>query len=205
MQGKKRSNKGSTKRSRNLVSLPQPRIPKDIGSGSGLSFNNAIYPRLIKLDVALAPVIISVTAGAVAQVINLQIAASPMLGTLLTIFNEYCIVGARWKIRQITTATPQGCVWVSLDEKISTTPTFALLENKAKDEIFLTTATDIDKHIVKWKALDYVDLAWYAYNVQSYPVYLKVFASNAGTLTNVATAATLLITGSMAVCFRGYQ
>jgi len=128
-----------------------------------------------------------------------------MLGSLLTIFNEYAIVGVRFKIRQITTATPQGCIWLLIDEKNSGTPTFASCENKAKDELFLTTATDIDKHVIKWRALDYVDLAWSAYNVQTYPLFLKAFASNSGTGTNAATAASILVTGSFAVCFRGYQ
>jgi len=203
-----RSKKGTKRSTRSKNSnasgaLPRPRLPRDLSSSSTLTARSVIYPRMIKLDFSIAPAQYGVVTGATAVNFGLGSTNSTSTGNAFGLFSEYAIVGVRLHIRQITTASPQGAVWIAIDEKIATTPTAASMQDKDKLVVILSQNDAVKDYKLQWKAGDYDDLAWNASNSSYNAFNLKIFASTAATLTSATTASTILITGSMAFCFRG--
>jgi len=170
---------------------------------SVLSARNVIYPKMIKLDLTLSPITYNVATGALAVTPAISSSSAPGLAGFLAVFSQYAIVGVRLHIRQLTSSTPDGMVWVAIDEQNNFSPTAANLSPYDKLNIMLTSSDVAKDYKLSWKADDYFKCEWVASNTASTVFYLKLFASVAGTFTNVATTASLFITGSMAVCFRG--
>lgn len=211
-----RSKKSSKTRkgARNNRLLPTPRLPSVSLTGlrSSLSSKAAVYPKLIKLDIPIGPLTLSVAAGALSTVFAIGVTASGAapLGSLglnlLTLFNEFCICGARFEIRVQNPVNPQGCVWVTMDEKVAAGPTLGNVADKQRISM-LIGAESPSRYMVSWKAEDYTDLEWQSSAVLPSPVsaYLKFFASNGGTGTGASTACNLLLTGTFAMSFRGFN
>jgi hypothetical protein len=122
----------------------------------------------------------------------------------LALFDEVCIVGAKFEVRVVVTANPAGILVGAIDEKDGTGPTFAQLQGKPHIEILLNQNID-KKYSVSWKAQDYLDLQFQASAVAlNPPAWFKLVASNASTGTNAAGTFQMTVTGSLALCFRGY-
>jgi hypothetical protein len=172
-----------------------------------LNPNTTVYPKMIKLDFPLIPISSATAAGAYSIVINIIAAASMIANyaNLAAVFDEVCIVGARFELRLDVTANPAGSVWAYVDEKVAAAPTLANSQNKARLDMAAFGNESPNRYTLLWKARDYTDLIWEPTGSATASAYLKIFASNAGTGTNAAGGINLLVTGSVALCFRGYQ
>jgi hypothetical protein len=187
------------------IGLPLGRLPVVLGSDKELSPNRTVYPVLRSLSAPIIPFQTVVTAGAVAQVltINPQSLIKNFASRFGALFDEYCTVGLDLEFRVVTVGVPQGSVKVILDEKNAAAPTNAVLDQPSLDMVLTTTESPSRYHL-KWKAQDYNDLVWTSTTVTFTPCYVKLFASNADTLTGATTTANIAVTGSLAMDFRGY-
>jgi len=187
------------------LGVPPPRLPKLIGSALSLSAQLAVYPRLVRLDFPIAPVLAPIPAGAVAQSIPLQTALlSADAQTLIGAFGEYCIVGAKFEIRVNAVTQSSGFVIVYMDEKIAAAPTAANALQSPHIEVLITQTESPSRHMISWKAADFLDLQWTSTSAPGVAAWLKVFASVVNTFTAAGTGAQVIITGSLAYCLRGY-
>lgn len=187
------------------LDFPFPRLPRWIGTPN-LSASNVVYPR-VNLDIPIAVQSASVTAGAMATVLNIDTSAIANWSTRFgALFKEFAIVGARFEVRITSATTPQGMILAYVDEGASGAPTASALDY-AHAEIPITS-TSIDStgslHRVEWTAHSFADLTWDLSNTSGVVGYLKLYASTGSTGTAAGTTANVLITGSYAVCFRGY-
>jgi len=161
---------------------------------------------MVKLDFPIVPTTTSTAAGALSFVVNI-VAATALIANypnLSAVFDEVSIVGARFEIRVDVTANPAGVIWAYIDEKVAAAPTLANSQNKSRLDIFASTNESPNRYTILWKAKDYADLVWESVGAATASAFLKIFASNAGTGTNAAGAFSVAITGSVALCFRGY-
>lgn len=185
--------------------LPRPRIPTLIGSATNLGSRASVYPAMVKLDVPILPAGPNLVAGAVASFTALDRSNIPGFGSRFqNTFNEYCIVGAKLELRVNNMVNPAGFIYAFLDEKTFAVPTLAEAQQAPHLEIMATNTESPSRHTIEWKARDYADLTWLDVSVTTTTVCVKFFASVAGTLTTAATTGQIIVTGSLAVCFRGY-
>jgi len=187
------------------LDMPMPRLPKWIGTPN-LGANVSVYPRL-NLDVPIAVGVVSVAAGAVAVVSNIDSSLIPNFATRFgATFKEFAIVGARFELRVVNTANAAGMVLTYIDENSNAAPTATAI-NYPHAEIPLTSTSADDRgslHRVEWVARSYADLTWDAIGTSGIVGYLKTFASNAITGTGATTTATIMLTGAYSLCFRGF-
>ncbi len=186
------------------MEMPMPRLPRWLGTPS-LSANNVIYPR-VNLDMPTTLQVLGLAAGSLASSTNIDSSLIPNFATRFgATFKEFAIVGCRFELRLTSTSTPQGFILGYIDEFSNAAPTSTSL-NYAHVEVPLV-GTSVDStgsiHKIEWVARSYADLTWDAIGTSGVVAYLKLFASSA-TGTNASTTATLLVSGAVSICFRGY-
>jgi hypothetical protein len=180
-------------------------LPITLGSDKALGVNQTVYPPLIKLDVPMNLNQFAVSAGNMAQTANLDISQIQNWSTrFAALFDEYAVVGFKGELRVNSCTTPSGFISVAIDEKSSATPTVAIL-NSARLDIACTTTEYPNKYHINWVARDYTDLVWTDVGTTLTPAYIKFWAQPASTGTQTSTAATLLLSGTLALCLRGYR
>ncbi len=184
--------------------LPQPRLPSWVGSNDRLNARESAYPDMVKLDCPITIQKQSIVAGALGANFNVS---SSLINNFATrfgaLFNEYAIVGARLELRVTNVVNPAGLYIVSLDEISSSVPTTTILDQPHIEKL-ITAAEDPSAAIIEWKAHDFFDETWTAVGSNPVPFTLKFYASSS-TGTTVTTTADILVSGALAMCFRGYK
>jgi len=186
------------------LQIPIPRIPRTIGAAQALSAKNSVYP-YVNLDFPISPMTFNIGTGAIAAVQNMDTSLVANFATRVTsLFNEYAIVGLLLEFRVNQVLNPSGFATVFLDEKGAAAPTLAESRNTPHLEVAIITPSTQRVQLIRWKAEDLLDLNWTDTSVNSIPLYLKIFASIAGTSTLANTSCQVLVTGAIALCLRGY-
>jgi len=121
-----------------------------------------------------------------------------------SLFNEYAIVGLLLEFRVNQVINPSGVVNVYVDEKSNAGPTLSESRNTPHIEVAVLTPSTQRVQRLKWTATDLLDLQWTDTSVNEIPLYLKFFASVAGTFTTATTSCQIIVTGSIALALRGY-
>jgi hypothetical protein len=187
------------------LGLPVPRLPFLLGSNRDLTVSNSVYPRMVKLDFPIIPQFLTIATGAMAQVISVSINLIEQVGGLQGLFAEYSIVGVIFELRCNASATPQGIYLAYLDEKGSVTPTATTALEAPHIEGLVSDTESPSSHRIMWKVADFLDMDWTSMASSSeIPVWLKLFTSTAATGTSASTGAQIIVTGSLALCLRGY-
>lgn len=188
------------------LSFPVPRLPAILGSARSLSADNTIYPPMLRLDAPITPQPLTITAGALAVSVAVTNAIIQAWSTrFAALFREYCIVGARLEIRQINATTlPQGVLLAYIDEDSSANPTFSSSANRARLDMALVSNPVDRVYMLNWKPLDYLDLDWTSVGTNTTPAFLKLYTDTANCGTAATTALQIMVTGTLALCFRGY-
>jgi len=151
--------------------------------------------------------VVVVTAGAMAAVVSVKTSLiANWITRFAATFDEYCIVGMGLELRVNNTGTEQlGFAAFFLDEKDSAAPTAANMNGSSRVEIMMQDNYNPIKHRIDWKPSDVADLDWVSTGTSVTPVYLKAFSSVADTFTSANTAGRFIITGTLAVSFRGWK
>lgn len=199
---KKNSSGGST--TALVAYLPKPRLPRSLGSPN-LSVTGTLYPR-VDLDMPIALVNTGVVAGSMAVVDNIDSTLIPNFSTRFgSTFKEFAIVGVVYEVRINQAANSSGSILAYIDEDTAGAPTASSLNYPHAVIPIVNTAVDStgSVHKIKWTNKNYLDLEWLSVTSVAAVGYLKLFAG-AVTGTIAGTTATVLVSGSVAVCFRGY-
>jgi hypothetical protein len=184
-------------------SMPLGRLPIAIGNPNFLSSEASIYPNMVKLDVPIFPQFFNVSSGALAQTIPIDVTQIPAFSSRFPgLFNELCVVGARYHFKLTNVTNPQGVVVVTGNEKSSSAPGSSCLDQPHM-EIDIQYP-DTEDHIYEWVARDYLDLQWAQSSSSTTPAYVKLYAANTPTGTGASTSCQVQVTGELSLCFRGY-
>jgi len=189
----------------NRMGLPVPRLPFLIGNNTNLKPGLSVYPRMVKLDFPLIPQFAPIATGQLALSIAVSINLINQVGGLQALFAEYAIVGVVFELRCNAATTPQGIYLAYVDEKSGTTPTAALALDSPHIEGLVSNTESPSSHKIMWKAADYLDMDWTTLaSSTDIPIWLKLFCSTSATGTSASTAGQIIVTGSLALCLRGY-
>jgi hypothetical protein len=186
-------------------SFPAGRLPITLGSDRALSAVQSVYPR-VRLDVPIIIQKLGIAAGATttSTVID-KTMIQDWATRFQTLFDEYCLVGADIEIRLSNFVSAQGVILFYLEEKSSAAATLASAMASPHLDVLVSATESPSRYRIKWVAQDLTDLAWSDTSTTVTPVYLKQFASNAGTGTGAATTFDVIISGTLAFEFRGYR
>jgi len=184
--------------------FPQPRIPRLLGSDRDLTNRNSVYPTVL-LDVPITPQSGNIVAGAIASSVALDTTIIPAWATRFqTLFREYAICGASLEIRLNNVSTTSGLVLAWMEESSSAAPVFADGVDKPRVDMTCGPLFVPRAYHIKWSPRDILDLDYSAVSTNFTPAWLKVFCNVANTFTAAGTTGQVLITGTLALTFRGY-
>lgn len=207
---KQKKNKGQPKQWGEVVlgdfrmSFPKPRIPRLLGAARNLSEGNSVYPT-VQLDMPIATVKYSLVAGAMALSVGLDFNLISNWSTRWgAVFREYAIVGAKIEARMNNVVNPAGVIQLFLDEQAAAVPIAADANDRPRLDVLVTQQTVPGAYLLSWTPRDILDLDFVAVGTLFTPVYLKAFATVANNYTTATTTGDLIVTGSLALTFRGY-
>jgi hypothetical protein len=189
--------------------MPTGGVPAPLGNNMRISANQAIYPRKITLDFPIEILSFALSAGTLA--VSQAIDANALLSQATNfygLFMEYCLVGMRLEFRVGATITAaQGLYLAYIDEINSGAPTLLQAQSRPHIEGLISPSESPSCKFLQWKAQDYLDLTWNSCSTAGstpyVPAYFKIFASPAGTATSASTVASILVTGTIRMQFRG--
>ena len=187
------------------LGIPIGRLPIRLGSDQSLSSKHSVYPQ-VNLDVPINLQTFNIAAGSAATALQINFGMANNRTAFQNLFDEYCLVGARLEIRlsvQSAATTYGGFIAVAMDEKDNTAPTATIL-NAPHLDVAANPMESPNHYYIDWQARDLIDLQWTQTGTTVTPVNLKMFCTPAGTATNSSFAGQLIITGTLAFCFRGY-
>jgi hypothetical protein len=187
------------------MGLPIPRLPFLIGSATNLGAGKSVYPRS-DYSIPIIPQILGIVAGGLTT--NLSVQASSALiqnwAAFVALFGEFCLVGFTFELRMNNVVNPAGLVVVYVDEKSAAAPTAAVAFIAPHLEIVVSNTESPSRHMISWRAKDLADLNWVSTSSVEQPVWLKLFAASAFTGTLATTTGSVMLTGALQVCFRGF-
>jgi hypothetical protein len=187
-----------------FMSFPQPRLPSLLGAAQRLNAGQAVYP-MVSLDIPIEVDTAAIVAGATASTIPLDTTIIPNWGSrFASLFREYSVVGANLEIRLSNVVNPAGVVTIFIDEKSGAAPTAQQGQNRPRVDAMVQNMTMIKPYQLKWKPADFLDLQWTITSVNSTDAFLQIFTSVASFFTTATTTGTVIVTGALAVDFRGY-
>ncbi len=195
---KGRNNKSSAYANR----MPVGRVPRSLAY-SGMKASDSIYP-YVELDVPITPFTVNITSGAIAQSTDIGTGLIPNFSSRFSnLFNEYAIVGFRLEQRVVSATNASGFTVTAIDEENSANPTASILQ-LPHVEVPLVLGTDAmgTLHEIAWIARDYIDLSWTPTGTAHTVAYVKNFASSLNTFA--AGSSSGFMSGSLALCFRGF-
>jgi hypothetical protein len=187
---------------------PKGSLPAAVNTPTVLKSKQSVGP-IYTMDLPFQLNTAAVATGAMALNLPMDKASIPNFSTRFgSTFQEYRIVGTRIKIRPINISAGQGYAIFAIDEKSSSAPTLANMQNRPHVEIVLPSTFDGNAALnreIQWIAHDLLDLQFTAIGTDVDPLYLLAFASVAGTLTSASTTATFEVSAVHRIQFRGLQ
>jgi hypothetical protein len=187
------------------LSVPIARLPFTLGSDRRLTSATSVYPTVL-LDVPLIVTRYAVAAGATTTVYSVDISKISNFSTRFgALFDEYCIVGARFEVRMNNVVNPQGFLVAYLDEKSNSAPTASSSLAAARIDMMVSTNEAPSRYNIDWKPRDYLDLSYADIGLTNTPVWIKFFSSVVDTGTSATTTFDVMLTGTLAFTFRGYK
>jgi hypothetical protein len=213
---KKRGKKPNNKSGGRMVNItgpggfelrfPIPRIPSWLGAENRLAANAAIYPR-VDLDFPIAVTTVAVVAGACATVLAVDVSAlvPNWSSRVLNLFREYCVVGLRLENTLVVSTTPQGLLIVFVDETSAVAPNAGSMFTPHMEVPIVANPTGRTQLLDYMPSGSYTDLEWTPTSAAVTRQWVKYFAAAAQTGTAGGTAGTIMVRGTIAIAFRGYQ
>lgn len=193
------ASQGSNANSSSLI--PAPRIPRPFGS-SNLSNLSSIYPPNLKLDVPIQVIGQAILASTgYSQNLDVANLVASFASRFGAVFKEYVLSGVTLELSPIATASA-GPLSIYVDEQSSSVPTQATAFNAVRVDLpWLTTQNGAKKYVIRYTPRVLSDRSWIATSATTgngaTVGWLKIWAPTSAT-------GTLVISGSVALNFRGY-
>lgn len=184
--------------------FPQPRIPRLLGAARNLGSDLSVYP-MVKLDLPIGQTKFSVAAGALASYLSVNYSLIANWTNIASVFRSYAIVGFNFEVRVNNVVNPAGVVCLWIDEEAGSVGTSAEALRRPRLDVLLTQQTVPGSYLLKWTPRDILDLDYTASGTSFSPCYVKVYTDVANFGTTASTTGDVIITGSLAMEFRGYN
>lgn len=185
------------------MTFPKPRIPRLLGAAEVLSEGNSVYPT-INLDVPITPIVLAISAGALTAAIPVDFnMISGWATRFQSLFREYVILGAKLEIRPNNMTVTSGATLLYWDEASSSAPSLAEALNRPRLDMLNAPLFDRTPYYTSWVPRDIEDYDYLPTGSAFSPVSIKVY-TDASLGTNGSTTGQFIITGTLALQFRGY-
>lgn len=184
--------------------FPRPRLPLRLGADSSLPQALSVYPQ-VNLDVPIIQQNLAIVAGVCASSVALDTTVIQDWATrFAAVFREYAIVGARLELRMNNVAVTSGMAAAFLDEQSAAAPTPSNALNRPRLDMIVGPLFVPRAYRLDWTPRDILDLDYVAVGTNFTPVWLKVITDNGNFGTQNTTTGSIIVTGSLALSFRGY-
>jgi hypothetical protein len=176
-----------------------------VGSDDVLASTATVNPDKVDFCLPLTPNQIVLVAGAMSTSIAVgPTALVPNFSRFSGLFEEYCVTGVSFEILyQPAAQFETGFMVVAVDEADNTPPTATCL-SAPHLEVNCAAYGAGNKYYLDWKPQSFSDLSWTPTSAPIDVSWLKVFAAPATTFTGAGTGR-ILITGTLAMCFRQFK
>ncbi len=210
---KQNSNKGKAQQPWGVIRLggfraefPQPRIPRLLGSDRNLGSRNSVYPNNVMLDVPIITTKSSIAAGVLAASIPLDLTKIQAFSSrFASLFQEYAIVGASLEVRMNNTINNAGVLAAFIDEDSSAAPGPTDALNRPRLDVLVAQQFQPGSYRLNWTPRDILDLDYVDCATTFTPAWLKLYTDVGNFGTTATTTGDVLVTGTLALCFRGYN
>ena len=186
------------------ASFPRPRLPFRLGADTSLSSRLSVYPRL-SLDIPISQQTVAIAAGSLSAVIPMDVTTVRNWSSrFAAIFREYAIVGARLEVRCQNVSPAAGLVAAYIEEQSAVAPTANEAADRPRLDMVAGPLTVPRAYRINWKPQDLLDLDFIPVGTTFTPAWLKLFTNTADFGTTAGTTGQVIVTGSLAMEFRGY-
>lgn len=209
MQKAGRKNKAKNKQNASVRLMGS--LPRVVSGTNNLNAKDSIS-RTWVIDLPITPQKFTVSVGTLATVVSVDRTLINAFTTKFqVVFQEYRILGAVFNIRQIAVytnatggAAGTGLTCFYLDEKSSAAPGASTAVEHPRIEIPQEPQTDSNKHTIKWKARDILDLEFTQVTQTVTPVYFKAYTDTTNFFASATDSNTsYAMTGALRFEFRG--
>jgi len=161
----------------------------------------------VDLDFPIIIQNVSVVTGGCATVIAIDpsVLVPNWSSRIANLFREYCVAGIRLEHSLTTVSSPQGLLVVFVDETLATAPNAGSLFVPHMEIPIVSLPADASTQMLSYKPSgSYTDLQWTPVSSPAALQWVKYYAATASTGTSASTGATVVVRGTIALCFRGY-
>jgi hypothetical protein len=186
--------------------FPKPSLPRLLGTNN-LSGQNATYPR-VYLDLPITTTSLALSSGAISTYVNVAGALMPnFVANWGNVFSMFTILGARLEARITVVSSGQGLVLLGFSDESVGSAVGSALAYLPHIELPIP-ATLVNEPIVQrlnWLCRTPNDLQFYATSNAEASTSIQAYAATATTFTGASTSCTIVLTGTLRICFQGFS
>jgi hypothetical protein len=186
--------------------FPKPSLPRLLGTNS-LAAGSATYPR-VYLDLPMTATSLALSSGALSTYVNVAGALIPnFVANWGNVFSMFTILGARLEARVTVCASGQGLVLLGFSDESVGSAVGSALAYLPHIELPIPASLVNQPEVQRldWLCRTPNDLQFYATSNAEASTSIQAYAATATTFTGASTSATIVITGTLRVCFQGYS
>jgi hypothetical protein len=185
--------------------FPKPRLPRLLGAVTNLPAGVSVYPH-VKLDVPIVQQTFLIVAGALAASMPIDVTLIQAFATrFATLFREYAVVGLTVEVQCNNIATTSGRAAIFIDETTAGAPTAAQALGRPRLDLAVGPLFTPNAPKVSWVPQDIVDLDYFSTSAPgTSTAWLKIYTDVANFGTQAATTGQIIVTGALALEYRGY-
>lgn len=157
------------------------------------------------MDVPLTTQILSIVAGSLAGVVPIDVSrVTNFVSRFGAVFKEYAIVGCSLELRPNNIAVTSGMTGAYIDEQSNSAPTANGLNDVPRLDMINAPLLQVKPYRLDWRPADLLDLDFVSTSATFTPAWLKLYTDTANFGTSASTSGQWIITGALALEFRGY-
>lgn len=196
--------------------MPLPRLPPQMSGNSNTSIPGTVLrardsvmdPQIYRMNLRTTGTGV-ISAGVASTVAAVTFNILSNYTSWAALFQEYCIVGVRAKTSVIIPGTSgSGYMAVFLDEQSAAAPGLSDLDKNQLQIPLNVGSAPVPYYVIEWKLRDIFKAEWTNSATGSTvpaAVYVKYYASIAGTGTTTAVTGTYTTIYEVAIDFRGMK
>jgi hypothetical protein len=185
--------------------FPKPSLPRLLGTNN-LAAGAATYPR-VYLDLPITSTSLALSSGALSTYINVAGSLIPnFVANWANVFAQFTILGARLEARVTVVGSGQGLVLLGFSDESVGSAVGSALAYLPHIELPIpgTLVNQPSVQRLNWLCREPNDLTFYATTNSQASTSVQAYAATATTFTGASTSCTIVITGTLRLCFQGY-
>jgi len=209
---KKKNKKGTHQKPWGSIQLggfsavfPKPSLPRLLGTNN-LGAGASTYPR-VYLDLPITSTSFALSSGGISAYTAVAGALIPnFVANWGNVFAQFTILGARFEARVTVVSSGQGLVLLGFSDESTGSAVGSALAYLPHIELPIP-ATLVNQPSVQrlnWLCREPNDLTFYPTTNAQASTSVQVYAATATTFTGASTSCTIVLTGTLRICFQGY-